>query len=220
MNKNENRDYPIQYEEGLAPFYGYEFIVNENVLIPRFETEELVEKTIDYIKKQFRSKKVKILDLCTGSGCIGITLKKQFPNSVVTISDISKEALKIAKNNAAKLGADIESIESDLLKNINDTFDVIISNPPYIKTAEEIEPIVKNNEPHIALYAGKDGLKYYKEILNTIKKNLNDKYLIAFEIGETQAEYIRNIAKNNNFKNIIIEKDLNKKDRFIFIVNN
>jgi len=220
MDKNKNKHIPIQYIEGHAPFFGYEFIVNKNVLIPRFETEELVENTINYINKHFDNKNIKVLDLCTGSGCIGITLKKEIPNLEVTISDISKKALEVAKKNAENLNAKIKIIESDLFDKINEKYDIIISNPPYVKNDEDVQKIVKNNEPHIALYAGIDGLDYYKRILKDISKYINKKSLIVFEIGYLQGNEIKQIANENGFNNIVSKKDLSEKDRMIFIFNN
>ena len=211
-----SRTYPIQYIVGNVDFYGYIYKVNKNVLIPRFETEELVENTIKLINNKF-NKRVKILDLCTGSGCIGITLKKEL-NADVTLSDISKQALEVAKENSKDL--DINIIESDILENITEKYDVIISNPPYISKNEDIMDIVKNNEPNIALYADNNGLYFYEEILKNCKKNLNNEFLIAFEIGENQKEKILNII-NNYFDNIeiICKKDIYNRDRMIFIMN-
>ena len=208
---------PVQYLVGNVDFYGYTYKVNKHVLIPRFETEELVENTIELIKKNF-NKEVSILDLCTGSGCIGITLKQELKNSNVTISDISKKALKIAKENKKNL--DIEIIHSNLLDKIDSKFDVIISNPPYISYEEKIMDIVKNNEPQIALYADNNGLYYYEEILKTCKKNLNKKFIIAFEIGEKQKDQIISLANKylENIK-IISKKDMQNRDRMIFIMN-
>ncbi len=210
------RNIPVQYIVGNVNFYGYLYNVNKNVLIPRFETEELVENTIQIIKKKFNNT-ISILDLCTGSGCIGITLKRE-TNANVTISDISKKALKVAKINSK--GLNIKIIQSDIFKNIKDKYDVIISNPPYISYDEKIMDIVKNNEPKIALYATNNGLYYYEKILKNIKDHLNKEFLIAFEIGETQKEKIIDIA-NKYLDNIeiICKKDLQNRDRMIFIVN-
>ena len=203
---------------GHVNFYGNEFIVNKNVLIPRFETEELVENSISLIKTKFKNRNIKILDIGCGSGVIGLTLKKIFPNSEVTLLDISSEALEVAKENAKRLNLDVKFIQSDIFENVTETYDVIISNPPYIMEDEEIEDIVKNNEPHIALYAGKDGLDCYKKILKDIKLHLNNNYLIAFEIGRYQAPSIINMANYFLSKNdIIVKKDLQERDRMIFI---
>ena len=136
MALKENK--PLQYVIGNVNFYGNKFIVNENVLIPRFETEELVEKTIERINNLFPDKKIKILDIGCGSGVIGITLKKHFPESEVTLVDISKEALSVAKENAKQLNVDVNFIESDVFDKVYDIYDVIISNPPYIGENEEI----------------------------------------------------------------------------------
>lgn len=212
-----SRTYPIQYIVGNVDFYGYNFKVNENVLIPRFETEELVENTIYYIKKVFNDK-VSVLDLCTGSGCIGITLKKELPNIEITISDIDETALDVAKENCGNL--DIKIIKSDILKNINKKYDIIICNPPYISYDEEIMSIVKDNEPNIALFADNNGLYFYEEILKNCKSNLKDSFLIAFEIGEKQAKTISELTnKYLQNVNIIVKKDMQDRDRMIFIMN-
>ena len=213
-----NKGIPVQYIVGNVDFYGYNFKVNENVLIPRFETEELVEKTIKYINK-YLNKKVDILDLGTGSGCIAITLKKELDCNVDAV-DISPKALEIAKLNAKNNNVDITFYEGDMLNPINKRYDVIISNPPYIAYNEEIMEIVKNNEPHTALYAEDNGLKYYKDIISNANKYLKEKSIIAFEIGEKQGKLILEYAKNY-FKDSIItvEKDMQNRDRFVFIIN-
>lgn len=209
---------PVQYIVGNVDFYGYNFLVNKNVLIPRFETEQLVEKTINYINKIF-NKKVDIADIGTGSGCIAITLKKEL-NCNVTAVDISNNALSVARSNANKNDCLIEFLEGDMLKPLHKKYDCLISNPPYIRYDEEIMDIVKNNEPHIALYADNDGLYYYEEILKNANKYLNNKYLIAFEIGQEQGEDIKKLANLYLYHPIIkIEKDLQGLDRFIFITN-
>ena len=209
---------PIQYITKSVNFYGLELYVDNNVLIPRFETEELVDNTIKILRNKFNNPKV--LDLCCGSGAIGLAIKSRIPEADITISDISREALNVAEKNKNELGLDVDIIESDLFKNINQKFDCIVSNPPYIKTNEEIEDIVKDNEPNIALYAGEDGLYYYNEILKNVKNYLNDNFLIAFEIGETQKDDIIELA-NKYLDNIEIEtkKDLSNRDRMIFITN-
>lgn len=209
---------PVQYIIGDVNFYGNTIKVNKNVLIPRFETEELVEKTIKKIKNKF-NKKIDVLDLCTGSGCIAITIKKEI-NSNVTATDISSDALGVAKENVNLNNVDVKLINSDLFNNIDGKFDCIISNPPYISYDEEIDEIVKNNEPNIALYAPNNGLYFYEEILKNIKKHLNDEFIIAFEIGYKQGESLVELAnKYLNNVTISVEKDLQGRDRFLFIEN-
>lgn len=209
---------PVQYIVGHVDFYGNILKVNEKVLIPRFETELLVEKTIKYIKQYF-NKKVSIVDLGTGSGCIAITLKKEL-NCEVDAVDISIEALNVARDNAKSNNTSINFIISDMLNNVDKKYDVIISNPPYIRYDEEIMDIVKNNEPNIALYAEDNGLYFFKEILKNAKKNLKRRSIIAFEIGMEQGECIKEYAHMYFPKSkILIEKDYNDRDRFIFIIN-
>lgn len=211
---------PIQYVIGNVNFYGLKFIVNKNVLIPRFETEELVEQVVEYTK-DLNKDKIKILDLGCGSGAIGLTLKSILKDSEVTLTDISKEALEIAKLNANNLNLDVTFIESDWFSNVKlEQYDIIVSNPPYIRTDEEIEEIVKDNEPSLALYGGVDGLDCYRKILANIKPYLNNKFLIAFEIGESQKEGIYDIV-NKYLKDIEItcKKDLYGRNRMIFVRN-
>jgi release factor glutamine methyltransferase len=209
---------PVQYIVGNVDFYGLIFDINENVLIPRFETEELVEKSIKYINDFFKNK-VDIVDIGTGSGCIAISLKKNLECNMDAV-DISNKALEVAKANAKKLDADIDFYNGDLLNPLTKKYDVIISNPPYIADNEEIMEMVKNNEPHIALYADNEGLKNYEEILKNAKAYLKDKSMIIFEIGQTQGVKIREIAlKYFPNSTVKIEKDMQGRDRFIFIFN-
>ena len=218
--KQLEKGIPPQYIVGNVNFYGNTINVDKRVLIPRFETELLVEKTINYINQKYDNKKnLNILDIGTGSGCIAITLKKEL-NSNITGIDISLSALEVAKSNASINNVDINFYQSNIFSNVKEKFDVIISNPPYIKFDEEIMDIVKNNEPHLALYASNDGLYFYEEILKQCSKYLDKKFLICFEIGYTQGECIKELA--NKYLpniNIKIEKDYSNKDRFIFIEN-
>lgn len=209
---------PIQYIVGNVDFYGRIFKVTKDVLIPRFETELLVEKTINLIKKYF-NKEVDILDIGTGSGCIAITLNKEL-NTYVEAIDISSKALNIAKYNNQNNSANVNFFISDIFNNVTNKYDVIISNPPYISVDEAIMDVVKNNEPHLALYADMDGLYFYDKIIKECKNYLKDKYLIAFEIGWWQADKIVEIVDKylNNVK-IKVEKDYSNKDRYIFITN-
>ena len=210
---------PVQYIVGNVDFYGYIFDVNQNVLIPRFETELLVDKTINYIKNFFDSD-INILDIGTGSGCIAITLSKELKLKVDAI-DISKDALCVASNNAKKLGADVDFSYSDIFSNVNESYNVVISNPPYIRYDEEIDDIVRDNEPNIALFASDDGLYFYENILKDCRKHLKAKFLMAFEIGIMQGEAVKELAIKylGNDVNIKIEKDYSNRDRYVFISN-
>lgn len=209
---------PVQYITGNVDFYGNNIIVNKNVLIPRFETELLVEKTIKYIKNKF-NKRIDILDIGTGSGAIAITLNKMVDSNVDGI-DISSEALEVARENNKINNTNVNLFISDVFDNVNKKYDVIISNPPYISKDEEIMDIVKNNEPHIALYADMNGLYFYDKILSECNNYLKEDFIIAFEIGWLEANDIVNLA-NKYFDNIIVkvEKDYSDKDRFIFIMS-
>ena len=208
---------PVQYIVGNVDFYGLNIKVNKDVLIPRFETEELVEKTINYISKYF-DKKVDIIDLGTGSGCISIALKKNIDSNIDAI-DISENALKVAKENALNNNADINFICRDMVQPLNKKYDVIISNPPYLRDESEVEEIVRNNEPSLALYANDDGMYFYKKILENYKNNLKDRFIIAFELGYDQADILSDYAKkiypNSTVK---IENDLTGYKRFLFVI--
>lgn len=209
---------PVQYIVGNVDFYGNYINVNEDTLIPRFETELLVDKTIKLIKRYF-DKRVSILDIGTGSGCIAITLNKELEADVDAV-DISEKALLTASENNVLNGTDVEFYQSDVFSNVKKRFDVIISNPPYIAYGEEIMDVVYNNEPHIALFADDNGLYFYEKILRECSGYLNDEFLIAFEIGYEQGEKIVKMAYEIlSDVRVWCEKDYSDRDRFIFITN-
>ena len=210
---------PVQYLVGTSNFYGYDFIVNENVLIPRFETEELVDNILYRYDKYFKNQRVDVCDLATGSGCIAITLAKEEKNMNVIASDISFEALEVAKKNSEKLNANVKFLQGDMLEPFKGMkFDIFVSNPPYIPEDEEVMDLVKDNEPNIALFGGSDGLKFYRIILSGVKELLKDKAIIAFEHGFDKKDEMIKLA-NIYFPNSRVEvlKDLENKDRMTFI---
>ena len=208
---------PLQYVIGNVNFYGEKFYINENVLIPRFETEELVENTIKKAKELF-TEPVDIIDIGCGSGVIGLTLEKHLSTNSVDLIDISEEALEVTHKNCGNFNSKANLIKSDVFENVDKKYDIIISNPPYIKLEEEIEDIVKDNEPHLAIYAGEDGLDVYKKLFKDIKNHMKEKCLIALEIGMDQADDIKKLV-DENLDNVIFEvkKDLQDRDRMVFI---
>lgn len=212
-----NFDVPVQHLLGFSYFFGYKFLVNEDVLIPRLETESLVEHVLYYIDTYFVDNKIDVLDLGCGSGCIGLTLKLEAPNIDVTLSDISEKALKVTKDNQDKLDICATLILSDLFEHIDRKFDIIVSNPPYIPEDEEVMNIVKK-EPEIALYGGKLGLDFYEKIIKSAKNYLKDDGLLAFEHGYQHAKPLFDLVKQYYPKSVIVQiKDLAGKDRFTFV---
>ena len=219
-------NYPIQYIVNKQSFYGYDFFVNENVLIPQPDTEILVFEVIEYIKNLIEEKrkenklneKIKVLDLCTGSGIIAICTALNFKDYVtVYASDISSEALEVAKINSENLKTEIEFVKSDLFENIkNVKFDIIVSNPPYIKT-NVIESLDKEvqNEPFIALDGKEDGLYFYKRIIKECKDYLSIDGKVFFEIGYDQKEEVKKLFENNGFIEIYSKKDFGNNDRIV-----
>lgn len=209
---------PIQYITNEQEFMKINFYVNENVLIPQPDTEILVEEVIK-ISKDI-DKKISILDMCTGSGCIGISLSKNISNSYITMVDKSDKALEVAKINCDKNLSDnrnINIIKSDMFKNIKEKFDFIIANPPYIKTTK-IKTLSKQvqKEPKMALDGGEDGLKFYKILVNESYKFLNDGGYLCLEIGFDQKEEVAKlIEQNGNYDSIYAKKDLAGNDRII-----
>lgn len=213
-----NKNYPIQYLIGNVDFYGYKINVNPNVLIPRFETETLVEKTIQLINK-LGLEQSSLLDIGTGSGCISVALKSEEPKLEITAIDISRKAIITAKKNAKINKVKINFICKDVFKyNLINDFDIIISNPPYIPTESEVSPEIKY-EPKKAIYVSKeDDLVYYEQIFNICMRSLNKRHLIAFEIDESAGDRLKRLAKKYYPNDIIkVEKDLAGKDRYLFI---
>lgn len=215
MMIKENK--PIQYVIGNVNFYGNTFKVNKNVLIPRFETEELVENTLEFIKKYFDND-VKVIDLGCGSGAIGLTIKSKLPSSDVTLLDISSDALDVSKENAKNLDLDVHFMQSDMWDKVIDKYDVIISNPPYIREDEQIEDIVRDNEPHLALYGGKDGLDCYRKIRDGLLRHANERFLLALEIGDLQKNDVISLFSDIENVQVISKKDLQGRDRMVFIL--
>lgn len=213
---------PIQYIKGYETFFGRDFKVNEDVLIPRYETEELVENILYRIDDYFYDyQEIKLCDVGTGSGAIAITLALEEPRLKVIATDISKDALKVAKENAQALCANVEFRAGDLLQPLLDTnekVDIFVSNPPYIPNDQQIEAMVKDNEPHVALFGGNDGLYFYRKIFKEVKPLLNDRSLLAFEMGFDQRELMEE-AIHEFFGDYPFEiiKDMNGKDRMLFI---
>ena len=215
INKHIKDDTPLSHLVGFEYFYDRKFKVTSDVLSPRMETEELVYKVINYIRKNNLTN-IKILDLCTGSGIIGITLKKELEEFDVKIlaSDISSRALTVAKENASSLEADISFVESDLFSNIQDKFDIIVSNPPYIAHDDKktIKENVLNYDPHLALFADEEGMYFYRNIIEKSRPYLNEKGIMFFEIGYDQKEKIITLGENNKFETVVY-KDINGRDR-------
>lgn len=210
---------PIQYLIGTSCFYGYDFIVNESVLIPRYETEELVENVLYRYDTYFKGQDVDVCDVATGSGCIAIALALEEKHMKVVATDISLEALDVAKENNEKFNANVEFLQGDMLEPLQGRkFDIFVSNPPYIPTTEDVMSLVKDNEPNLALFGGEDGMKFYRIILKNVKQYLKDRAIIAFEHGYDKKEEMLALAKEY-FPNERVEvlKDLEGKDRMTFI---
>ncbi|MFW5894668.1 MAG: peptide chain release factor N(5)-glutamine methyltransferase [Bacillota bacterium] len=213
---------PIQHITGNETFYGYDFLVNRDALIPRFETEELVENTLSLMDEHFDADgALDLLDLGTGSGCIAIVMDKEDSRVQAIGTDISQKAVILARRNAEALGSDARFIHGDLFHPVQGkTFDVILSNPPYIPTDEALDPLIKENEPHEALFGGKDGLDFYRKILKEIKPYLNPRYIVGFEHAYHHAGAIKALAQAGLPGGRIIQKqDMQGKDRMTFIVS-
>ena len=203
---------PLQHITGVQEFMGYEFNVNEHVLVPRQDTEVLVEEALIVIKPD-----MEVLDMCTGSGCIIISLMKFAKQISGTAVDISEEALKVAKSNADKLDAAVEFIRSDLFEEVKGQYDLIVSNPPYIRTAviEELKEEVKFHDPFLALDGKEDGLFFYRKIVKDSLNYLKPNGRLYFEIGHDQGEDVKNLMEEAGFKEVFVKKDLAGLDRVV-----
>jgi len=214
---------PIQYIMGYEEFYGRTFSVNEEVLIPRPETEELVYGMLNRISSFFEgTKELDLVDVGTGSGAIAITLKLEKTTLNVVASDIANESLEVAKKNAEKLQADVDFVHGDLLKPFIESgrkFDIVISNPPYIPVGdmESMSVVVKDHEPHRALFAGEDGLNIYRQFMIELPQVVKEKAIIAFEVGFGQSLAVSKLLQQTFPQaNVEVVYDINGKDRMVF----
>ena len=203
---------PLQHLTGEQEFMGLSFTVNERVLIPRQDTELLVEEALKRLRPGAR-----VLDLCTGSGCIAISLKKIRPDLDVTASDLSGQALEIARENAKRLRADVDFVQSDLLEELSGTFDMIVSNPPYIptKTIDTLMEEVRFHDPKMALDGGADGLFFYRRIIAESKSHLTRGGWLIFEIGHDQGETVSHMMMEGSYTGVRVIKDLSGLDRVV-----
>ena len=217
MERVRNHE-PVGYVLGYEWFYGYKIKVNEAVLIPRPETEELVANILSYVDDYYTDPA--IADVACGSGAIGIALSKELDLPVIS-TDISEVACDVARDNAKALGAEVSVHQGDMLKPLierNLKFDIIVCNPPYIKNTEHIGRSVLENEPHIALFGGDDGLFFYRIFLEDVHKVLNEGGMFAFEIGFDIGEAVVNLVKDFfPDADIELKQDMNKLDRMVFV---
>lgn len=208
---------PVEYILGYASFCLLKFKVDENTLIPRSETEDLVYRTIEFVKKM-GLRKPRILDIGSGSGCISITLNKMLIDSIVESVDISSKALVVAKENNVLNNTNVEFYQSDCFEKVNGTFDVIISNPPYIDRNSYVQESVLKYEPHTALFADDNGLAIYKRIIEKLLSYINRPSIVAFEISPDLVDRLEMLIKEHLGEcEYSFEKDLNGFDRFLFI---
>lgn len=213
--------YPLQYLLGYANFMDYTFFVDENVLIPRNDTEVLVEcagEILDALEKQEENHTLQVLDLCCGSGCIGISLKLYHKSICLTLSDYSDKALEVAKKNLDKYNLEAELVCGDLFQKITKKPDMIVCNPPYIESQviDTLMPEVKEYEPMMALDGGEDGLDYYRRIIKEAPEYLSDRGWLMFEIGYNQGEAVLALMKETGFLDVEVKKDYAGLDRVVF----
>lgn len=207
---------PLQHLTGTQEFMGLEFLVSPDVLIPRQDTENLVEEVLLWMKQHAQSS-CKVLDLCTGSGCIAVSLALLNEAAVVTGSDFSEAALTMAAKNAANLKAGVQFVQGDLFENIRETYDVIVSNPPYIaaKVIETLMPEVRDHEPLCALDGGSDGLDFYRRIIREAPNHLRPGGRLFFEIGYDQGRIVKSLLQEAGFSQVVCKKDLAGLDRIV-----
>lgn len=221
VHRMENGE-PLDYVLGFTPFYGYDFLVSPDVLIPRPETEELVALVLRLYDEYFPDQKVTVFDVGTGSGAIGISLALEEPAFTVYASEISEPAVKQAEKNREKLGASVRFFTGSLLEPyIQEGLhcDILVCNPPYIPSQEQIERSVRDFEPHVALFGGPDGLKFYRTLFAQARDVLKDKALMAFEMGWNQGQALTELA-HEYFPQAQahIEQDINGKDRMFWLM--
>lgn len=217
VNKYVFENIPVQHILGFSYFYGYKFKVNDNVLIPRRETEELVEEVLSIYDNYFNDQKIDVLDLGTGSGCIAVTLSLEEDQMLIDAADISDAALMVAKENNQILGGHVHFFNSDWFSKVDKKYEMIIANPPYIPNDETVQDIVEK-EPKLALFGGTNGIDPYAIILSQAKNFLKEKALIAFEHGYLQAETIKDLITKYLPEAIIFQKkDMQGKDRMTFV---
>lgn len=205
---------PLQYITGSQEFMGLEFKVSEDVLIPRQDTETLVEYVLPFVNGK------KVLDICTGSGCIAVSLAKLGGTALCVAADYSEKALAVARQNAELNNTGIQFIQSDMFENITGSYDIIVSNPPYIETAiiDTLMPEVKEYEPRAALDGGSDGLSFYRVIGSKAKDYLYPGGLLAVETGALQGLQVMGIFKESGYKDVCVQKDLSGNDRVVAAV--
>ncbi|HSP22926.1 MAG TPA: peptide chain release factor N(5)-glutamine methyltransferase [Planococcus sp. (in: firmicutes)] len=214
---------PVQHLTGVEEFYGREFEVNKDVLIPRPETEELIEETLQLVQRYFPAGDPSIADIGTGSGIIAITMKCELPASKVAAVDISERALHTAKRNASRYGTDVDFKLGDLTEPIlGSKWDIVLSNPPYIgyDEAAGLSDTVRDFEPHTALFADENGLALYSRMVRELPDLLNKPGIIGFEIGHAQGEAVKNMLKKAFPHAVVyVKKDINRNDRMVFCIN-
>lgn len=220
IEKHIKEDVPLSHLVGFEYFYDRKYKVTKDVLSPRMETEELIYKVIEYVKASNKNN-FKILDLCTGSGIIAITLKKELEQVSVDViaSDISEQAIEVAKENAQSHDATIKFVKSDIFNDIDDKFDIIVSNPPYIDRKDEVtmQDNVLKYDPHLALFAEEEGMYFYRKIIEKANDYLNENGVMFFEIGYDQKDKIIKLADMNGYS-AEVYKDINGRDRMAFLV--